>query len=306
MKNILVIGGTGFIGSNIVKQLLIEGYNVSILELPNCNNHVSNAKIYHGRLEQFDLIKKIIIEDSIDTVIHLASSLIPSSNLDDYLNEIEMVIKPTIKLIHFLATSNIKFVYFSSGGTIYGVNKDGIFSESDKTNPISYYGQSKLILEESIILENRRLGLKYLIIRPSNPYGIGQNIFGKQGFIAVSIGHILNSEKITIWGDGSVIRDYIHIDDLVNGVVKLLKTEKINEIYNIGSGKGYSIREIISILKKCVQIDFELEYLEARSVDVSVMILKVKKIQKIIGNNKISIEQGITDFYNYEVLKQKR
>lgn len=305
MKNILVIGGTGFIGSNIVKQLLQQNYNISILELPSCTNPILNVKIHFGKLEQFDLVKKIIIEDCIDTVIHLASSLIPSSNLDDYLYEFEKIIKPTIKLLAFLAVYNIKLIYFSSGGTIYGVNKKGTFSESDQTNPISYYGQSKLILEESILLENRRIGLNYLIIRPSNPYGIGQNIFGKQGLIAASIGHILNNEKITIWGDGSVIRDYIHIDDLVSGVIKLIQSGKNNQIYNIGSGKGYSVMEIINILKKCVSVDFEPEYTEARTVDIPVMILEVSKIQQIIGSSKIPIERGIKDFYNYELLKKK-
>lgn len=305
MKNILVIGGTGFIGSNIVKQLLLQDYNISILELPTFASPILNVKIHYGKLEQLDFIKKIIIEDSIDTVLHLASSLIPSSNLDEYLNEFEKVIKPTVELLSFLATSNIKIVYFSSGGTIYGVNKKGVFSESDKTTPISYYGQSKLILEESILLENRRLGLNYLIVRPSNPYGIGQNIFGKQGLIAASIGYVLNNEKIAIWGDGSVIRDYIHIDDLVTGVIKLMQSGKNNEIYNIGSGKGYSVKEIMNILKKCVSIDFELQYSEARAVDVPVMILEVTKIQEITGSDQISIEQGIMDFYNYELLKNK-
>ena len=303
MKNVLVIGGSGFIGSNIVDKLLDNGYRVSILDLPNSDKPRLNIKTYYGRLEEIDLIKKIINEDSIDTLVHLASAMIPSSDLDSYCKEFETVIKPTIRLLSFLAISNIKFVYFSSGGAIYGVNKKEVFSESDNTKPISYYGQSKLVLEESIMLEGRKLGLNYLILRPSNPYGIGQNIYGNQGLIAACIGHILNGEKITIWGDGSVIRDYIHINDLSIGVVKLIENGVNNQIYNIGSGIGYSVNEIISMLKKSLGIEFRVEYLDARAVDVPVMVLDVKKVQFIIGDTKVSIEQGIIDFYNYEAMK---
>ncbi len=303
MKNVLVIGGSGFIGSNIVDKLLDNGYRVSILDLPNSDKPRLNIKTYYGRLEEIDLIKKIINEDSIDTLVHLASAMIPSSDLDSYCKEFETVIKPTIRLLSFLAISNIKFVYFSSGGAIYGVNKKEVFSESDNTKPISYYGQSKLVLEESIMLEGRKLGLNYLILRPSNPYGIGQNIYGNQGLIAACIGHILSGEKITIWGDGSVIRDYIHINDLSIGVVKLIENGVNNQIYNIGSGIGYSVNEIISMLKKSLGIEFRVEYLDARAVDVPVMVLDVKKVQFIIGDTKVSIEQGIIDFYNYEAMK---
>ncbi|RXM41864.1 hypothetical protein BOW55_21030 [Flavobacterium sp. YO12] len=216
------------------------------------------------------------------------------------------MIKPTIELLPFLSINKVKFVFLSSGGTIYGINDIGIFSEDDNKRPISYYGQSKLFLEESIILEHRKSGLDFFIFRPSNPYGIGQNIYGKQGFIAASIGNILRQEKITVWGDGSVVRDYIHIDDLSTGIINVIQSGVINEIYNIGSGKGYSINEIIEILKKCINVDLEIEYVEGRAVDIPFMVLNVAKIQNIIGRSKISVEKGIEDFYNYELFKRER
>lgn len=305
MKNVLLIGGEGFIGSNLVKKLLIEDCKVSILGSTKRAPSMSNVKKYYGKLEDYDLIDKILINDSIDTVIHLASTLIPSSTLENFFNEVDQVIKPTIKLLSLFAVKNIKFVYFSSGGTIYGVNETGVFSESDSNEPISFYGQSKLFLEQSILMENRRLGLNFLIIRPSNPYGIGQNIFGKQGLIAASIGHILNGERIEIWGDGKVIRDYIHIDDLINATFKLLRSGVNNQVFNIGSGVGYSVLEIIDVLKRCTNIDFEVVFLKGRLVDVPFMILEIEKLKRIVGDNMISIEEGISRFYNYE-LNRKR
>lgn len=309
MKNVLLIGGSGFIGSSIVRQLISSRYNISILEMPGANNPWiltrPDVKIYHGKLSQFDLVKKIVVENSVDTVIHLASTLIPSSTLEDYINEFDEIIKPTLKLISFFAISNIKFVFFSSGGTVYGVDERGYFSESDKRNPISYYGQSKLILEDSIMFESRKSKLNYLILRPSNPYGVGQNIFGKQGIIATSIGHLLNNEKIKVWGDGNVIRDYIHIDDLAKGAVKIIESKKNNEIFNLGSGKGHSVNEIIAILKKCTNIDFEVEYSEARTIDVPILVLNVDKFNAIGGSSGILLENGISEFFKAEELKYK-
>lgn len=306
MENILLIGGTGFIGSNIIKFFAKEKYKIFVLELPGVVHSPNNDfTIYYGRLEEIELIKKIVVDNSINVVIHLVSTLIPSSDINAYLNEFDAIIKPTISLLPFFAKSNVKFVFFSSGGAIYGIKENGFFSESNRTNPISYYGQSKLILEESILLEGKKSGLNYLILRPSNPYGIGQNIFGKQGLIAASIGHLLNDEKISIWGDGTVVRDYINIDDLAKGVVKIIENSANNEIYNIGSGQGHSINDIIAILKKCSIKDFEVEYLEGRSVDVPIMVLNVEKYNYLVGDSKISIQEGIKNFYEHELIKMR-
>jgi UDP-glucose 4-epimerase len=197
----------------------------------------------------------------------------------------------------------VRLIYFSSGGTIYGAKKDAFFSERSLLAPISYYGQSKLLIEESIKFENRRSGLNYLILRPSNPYGIGQAIHAKQGLIAASIGNILNNKKITIWGDGSVVRDYIYIDDLIDAIVSIIKSGGDNEIYNIGSGKGYSINEVIDTLTKCIAKKIEVEYVDARSVDVPSVVLDTSKLHTIFKPNYLSLEEGIKTFFLHE--KQK-
>lgn len=304
MGNFLLIGGAGFIGSAIAKKI-IEDNNVVVFELHGSNISrlkpiESNIKIYYGELTQIDLIKEILIDNSIDVVLHLASSLIPSSNNQDYIKDLKTTIIPTIRLLPVFSELNIQFVFFSSGGAVYGNKKNGFFSEQDKLKPISYYGQSKLYLEEAIKFENRKSSLQYLILRPSNPYGIGQNLYGKQGLIATCIYNILEKKEIEIWGDGRVIRDYIYIDDFVKIVLQILKKAKKNQAYNIGSGLGYSVNEVLDVLKKITNNKLKINYLEGRSVDVPSLVLNTNKIKKHINFQTTSLENGIKSFFDFE------
>jgi UDP-glucose 4-epimerase len=302
----LLIGGAGFIGSNIIRHLLekptedklfvLEPDFASTYRLDNLN-----VTLFRGEISNLDLVKSIIIENNIDTVIHLVSSLIPASNFDDYQREFTNIIFPSIRLMELCCERNIKFVYFSSGGTIYGDKKGEVspFKESDPMAPISYYGWSKQMMENSILYMNRTQHLRYVIIRPSNPYGKGQNLHGKQGLIAVALGKIMAGESIQIWGDGKLVRDYIYIDDLGKAVVNLLANDSIvNETINIGSGVGYSINEIVEVLRSIVKEKVNVDYIEARQVDVSSVILDINKLRNLISFCPINIKDGITQFYH--------
>ncbi len=305
MNNILLIGGAGFIGSNIIKQIN-RGYSdckILVLEPEFASLHRlenNNVRVYRGEIGNFDLIKSIILDNKVDTIIHLVSTLIPGSSFEDYQREFKTVIFPSIRLMELCCEADIKFVYFSSGGTVYGDRKGKVvpFNERESMAPISFYGWSKQMMENSVLYMNRTQGLKYIIIRPSNPYGKGQNLHGKQGLIAVSLGKILAGEFIQIWGDGNTIRDYIYIDDLGKAVVQILSDKSIfNETINIGSGVGYSINEIIDVLRNIVKETVNVEYIAARQVDVSSVVLDITKLNKLICFRPRGIEEGITKFY---------
>ena len=310
-QNILFIGGAGFIGSNLIKELLRFNsgeWSVHIIEPPFAN--ISrldgmNLHIYKGYLSDFDFIKNIIESKCITTSIHLVSTMVPGSSYEDYKLEFENVIFPTVRLMQLCSQKNIKFIYFSSGGTVYGDRKTVVpFLESDAKKPISYYGLSKLTIEESVLFEHRTSGLQYLILRPSNPYGHGQYLYGKQGLIAVSLGRILSNQPITVWGDGASIRDYIYIDDLTQIFRILLEKDICNEIINIGSGIGTSVNDIIDILKEIVEEDVKVEYVESRKSDVSNMILDISKLKSIIPDLRITeMHEGINRFYLSEKKK---
>lgn len=303
-QNILLIGGAGFIGTNLLKSLAkMDEYNLFVLEIPFANisklQHLEkDIVIFKGALADYDLLQSIIADYSITTVIHLVSTLVPGSSYNDYKREFENIIFPTVRLMGLCAEKNIKFIYFSSGGTIYGNNSNEKFMETDLREPISYYGLSKQIIEDSILFEHRRGNLRYLIVRPSNPFGPGQSLNGVQGLIAVAIGKILAHKSIVIWGDGSSVRDYIYIDDLVNTTIELIHKDIENEILNIGSGIGHSINDILSHLKNIVGEKLNVQYETSRSVDVSNVILDISKLQSFVQIDTTPLEQGIQMFYN--------
>lgn len=303
-RNILLIGGAGFVGTNLLKPFIDNStYSIFVLETPFADisklEHLEKEiTIFKGVLADYDLLQSIILDHNIDVVIHLVSTLIPGSSYDDYKREFENIIFPTVRLMGLCAEKNIMFVYFSSGGTIYGNNSHEKFLENDLREPISYYGLSKQIIEDGILFEHRRANLRYLIVRPSNPFGPGQSLNGVQGLIAVALGKIISNEPLVIWGDGSSIRDYIYIDDLVKMMYELIDKNIENEIINIGSGIGYSINDIISHLKNIAGDKLIVKYETSRSVDVTNVILDITKLESLITTHSTSLEEGIKMFYN--------
>ena len=300
---ILLIGGAGFIGSNIVMGLLNKGDEIHVCEPENANIHRivgMNVDIHRCSLRNVEDISQIISDNGIDVVVHLVSTLIPGSSYDDYKNEYLNMIFPSIELMEICAEQGVKFVFFSSGGTIYGNRNDVYpFIEDDPIAPISYYGWSKQMMENSILFLHRTKGLDYLIIRPSNPYGHGQNLYGKQGLVAVAIGRILRNEPVEVWGDGSAVRDYIYIDDLVKIFVRLIKGGIKNT--TLGSGRGYSVNDVLAFLKIVSGKDIRIEYQNPRPMDVSRIVLDTQKLRSIIDYEITPFMDGVRLFYEESV-----
>ena len=306
MTHILFIGGAGFIGSNLVRGLDERFYDVHVVEPKGAyvqRLQGLNVTIHETSLEDADALDRIIIENNIEVVVHLVSTLIPGSSYEDYKNEYKHMIFPTIELMDFCAERGIKFVYFSSGGTVYGNRNDVLpFVETDAMAPISYYGWSKQMMENSILFMHRTKGLKYLILRPSNPYGHGQNLFGKQGLVAVAIGKILKDEPVEVWGDGSAVRDYIYIDDLSKIFAQLIDKDAHNIALNMGCGRGYSVNDVLAFLKIVTKRDFKVKYVNPRPVDVSNMVLDVESLKKYIDIEFTPFMDGVKMFYEESIL----
>ncbi|MEL1252629.1 NAD-dependent epimerase/dehydratase family protein [Flavobacterium sp. DGU38] len=311
MFNILLLGGTGFIGKNIIESFQNEvDYNLIIVsrntELIDKSFFLGkNAEIILGSIKDSNFIEKIILDYKVNVVFHLVSSLIPASSQTDFYNSLDDVIVPTFKLIDFIATRDIKLIFFSSGGTIYG-NSIGLIEEDTNLSPINNYGYSKLIIENYIRYKSNISLLDYIILRPSNVYGKYQSFDGNQGFISVAINKIQNDQIITIWGTGKVIRDYIHVDDLTAVLKKILSNSICNNSFNLSTGIGFSLLDIIKIIENNLNKKAVLSFDCERIVDANSVILDNSKILKIIDHDFINIEEGIksqinhfnTTFYN--------
>lgn len=310
MKRLLLIGGAGFIGSNLIKELQHRGkYDIFVLEQgsqPLVRIENLSIRIYRGSIKDSALVERIITSEKIDTVIHLAATTVPGSSCNEFLRELEEVVFPTFLLIEICSKRDVEFIFFSSGGTIYGerIEIQTPLCETEPLAPISYYGLSKLMIEDSIRFASRVQGLRYLIIRPSNPYGHGQDLNGKQGFIAVAIGNVLAGKPITVWGDGTAVRDYIYIDDLTTAVAGLLtREEAINMTFNIGSGVGCRVNDVIKVLEKVASEPVVVKYMPARKADVSFVILDTQRLRNFIPFEPITVEEGVKKFYDSSKLR---
>ena len=309
MRNLLILGGTGFIGKNIVEKLLMNDYRIVVVTR-QCNikfdgfYNPSNLIIKPGKIGDHYLIKSLLREYKIDTVIHLVSNLIPASTYDEFNVELEEVILPTFKLINHVVLERIRFIFFSSGGTVYG-KSDDLIKESHELNPINYYGYSKLLIEGHIKFLERVGNLHYTIIRPSNAYGKYQRSEGNQGFIGISLKKIMNNQPITIWGDGKVIRDFVYVDDLAEITKRIITSAMGAEIYNVGSGQGRTLIEIIDLMRNYCNKDVEIQWGNSRSVDANRIILNIAKIQNHFGFTPTSIEVGLKEFIDWIRINEK-
>lgn len=301
-KKILILGGFGFIGTNLTEEFLKRGnYEIIIFESknviiqnPDLLNHV---KVYYGDFHNEKEYEIIFKENQIDIVIHLIGTTVPSISNENIIYDIDSNLVNTIKLLNIMKQYQIKNIIFpSSGGTVYGILKKE-HKESDPTTPVCSYGIMKLTTEKYLYLYNYLYGINFLILRPSNPFGEYHKSI-QQGLINVVLEKILNGKTIEIWGDGSVVRDYIYIKDLVRIIVDLIEKNIQDEIINIGSGRGYSINEILTIIREEIG-DFPLKYVEARKVDVPYLILNIDKLRTFLDINLMGIEEGIKKTYDW-------
>lgn len=305
MANILVLGGAGFIGKNLCLQFALTGdqviaYDRSFAAINKNDYSHDNIMQVEGLLSDIETIASMVIQNSIDVVVHAVSTMIPSSPLQQYRYELEQVMLPSFELLELFAQHHVKFLYCSSGGAIYGRESVPPHNEMHPLNPINYYGESKKVFESHLALIHRTQGLEYIIVRPSNPFGIGQRLGGQQGFVAAVLDKILKQEPLTIWGDGSVERDYIYITDLceaIQQIVTIWPTD--NQILNIGSGVPLSLLAVISTIETVVQRRLcHVVFESARSVDVPRHYLDISTLQTVFPFKPMSFESGVQHFWN--------
>lgn len=298
-KHSLVIGGKGFIGSHLIDALLAKGCRVRGFDLPGLTplekNHTLNVDF---ELIEGDFLNEVDISNALvgcDICYHLVSTTNPKSSNDNPIFDVGSNILGTIRLLNYAIKAGIKkIVFVSSGGTVYGVPSQIPIPEDHSTDPICSYGISKLAIEKYLDLFQRLYGLDYSVLRVANPYGERQQTNKGQGAIAVFLQKALCGEEIEIWGDGSVIRDYIHIDDVTSALLAAAEYNGTRRIFNIGAGQGLSLNNVLDAIDRVSEHPTIRRYLTGRECDVPVNVLSIDRAKQELGwSPRVDFEVGL-------------
>lgn len=296
---IIILGAAGFIGTNLAIKLSKNDENIITL--------IDREEYFFSHLKRMDLQNVKYKTSSLDVtmdfnilkeqdiVYHLVSTNVPTTSNQHISLDIQTNVLFSSNLFEACVRHKVKKVVFlSSGGTVYGKEASCPLSENTPTNPISSYGVQKITIEKLLYLYHYMYGLDYRIIRLANPYGPYQRPNGILGAVTTFTYKALRDEQIIVYGDGSVVRDFIYIDDAIEAIINIVNGENKYKIFNVGSGYGTSIKEILYAIENVLKRRLNIEYNEGRSVDVPVNYLDISRYETYYGKlNPISIEEGV-------------
>lgn len=312
MRNkVLILGAAGFIGTNLTLRLLQSQKSLILFDrseaqfAPLVLEEVRQcrANIWKGLFQDNNWKKQAALLQEVDTVYHLISTTCPTNSNQNVAREMEENLIATIHFLDACVENGVrKVIFLSSGGTVYGKKHTGICREEEEAFPITVYGVQKLTIEKILYLYWQMHGLDYRIVRLSNPYGPYQRPDGVQGVVTTFTWKAMYDEPILVYGDGSVIRDYIYIEDAVEGILRIAEQAGNYRLYNLGSGRGRSVAEVIDVIAGVLKKRPKVIYQSARAVDVPVNILDVSRFKKDFGEfNPIELDEGIkrlASFFN--------
>lgn len=291
---ILVLGGNGFIGSHVVDSLLAAGHQVRIFDRAEDK--------YRGRLIGIDYVlgsfdDALLLAEAltdIDVVFHGISTTVPSTSNTDPIWDIQSNLISTVQLLKIMADKGlVRIVFLSSGGTVYGRTKEDFIQEIHPLNPICSYGIVKVAIENYLFMYQNLYGLKPVVLRASNPYGERQGHLGLQGVIGTFLNKIAKDDRIEVWGDGSIIRDFIYVEDLALACRKAIESG-VCGVFNIGGGIGNSIKDVLDCVLTITDTKIKPIYKSARDFDVPRVVLDISKsISEFKWQPQVSLTQGI-------------
>ena len=297
----IIIGADGFIGRHLTARLAQEGHGDLALVCGRPTDGYLQQNFPASRVLEFslaDLDQMVELCSSAETIFQLAWSTTPhTSNADpvaDFLNNA----LPNLRFIDALAPHfKGRLVFVSSGGAVYGVPQVLPIPESHPIHPLSSYGIGKSVVERYIELYGRLHGLVYTIVRVANPYGPGQTVKNTQGVIAAILSCLRTGQPFTMWGDGSVIRDYVHVLDVAAALALAGRHENARqETFNIGSGKGESLSGIIEIMERISKRKIAVNRLPPRKEDVPVNQLDISKAKTHLNwTPAVQLEDGLRE-----------
>lgn len=288
--NVLVIGGTGFIGTHLIDRLV----NDHVVRIYSPSAGLISKESVQGFSGKVEDIKNLEPHAAwADMVIHLSSTTTPKTSIEDPCYDAASNLLPMIGLLELLKARKTRLIFCSSGGGVYGNAENFPIREDAVKKPTTPYGITKLAMEEYILHYNLNYQTPYLIVRPSNIYGPNVKAVGTLGLINTLVYNSIHHQTTSIWANPSNIRDYIFIEDFMNGFTQLINMNA-EGIYNIGSGEGHSISHIIERVEKHLGNKSLIEFPKRYLKDEATNILDIHKINQLTGwLPETSLDMGI-------------
>jgi UDP-glucose 4-epimerase len=302
MNTCLVLGGSGFIGTYIADLLLKSGYNVKIFDKisrPSGSEFEDRITHVSGDFNSFTQWSEVL--ENVDYVFHNICTTIPNTSNENPIYDIQTNVISNVRLLQEVVKSKVKKIIFSSsGGTIYGNSREVPISEAHPTDPISSYAISKLAVEKYLYFFNFHYGLDYVCLRYSNIYGEGQNPHGMLGAITIFLEKVKNDEPVKVFGDGNIVRDYVHIKDAARANLNAIESNTEHKIFNIATGTGTSINQLIDIITEVTRKKVRVRYLEKRTSDVDSNVLDISLAKKELNwVPEIKLRNGISQLWAF-------
>jgi UDP-glucose 4-epimerase len=290
----LVIGGRGIIGRSLCRALARQGLAVTATSVSMANLPIIPGVTWRRLDVACDDISPGLLR-SVETVYHLGWCTIPSSAATDPVSDVSTNVVGSLKLLHALREfPHVRLVFASSGGTLYGPSCCRPAREIDAVKPLSPYGISKLAVE--LYLESFRVlhGINSVSLRIGNCYGVLHPLKKGFGAIATFASNALNNEPMVIYGDGSVIRDYVHADDVAAAAISAAKGNGVHGAVNVGTGVGHSLNDIVSTIERALHRPVKVLHLAKRPYDVPFSVLDSRlALQELGWSPSISFEEGV-------------
>lgn len=297
---IILLGAAGFIGTNLVFELAKDPANqITVVDrdisyFQNImDRHLQNVRPVESALAVDTDYEALVCGHEV--VYHLISTTMPTNSNQAISEELKANVILSANLFEACVHQRVqKVVFLSSGGTVYGKEVQCPLNEKTPTNPITSYGVQKVTIEKLLYLYNYMHGLDYRIIRLANPYGPYQRPNGILGAVTTFTYKALKGEEIQVYGDGSVMRDFIYIDDAVRGIIKIVNGTDAHHTFNLGCGYGTSIKQVLDTIEQTLGVSVKVNYTEGRKVDVPVNYLDIKRYETAYGAlNPITLSEGI-------------
>ena len=317
---ILVCGGAGYIGSHAVRQLIDRGEEVIIVDNLETGHEDAihpQAKFYKVDIRDEEALDKVFAENKIDEVIHFAANSLVGESMTNPLKYFNNNVHGTEILLKVMVAHDVKKIVFSSTAATYGEPKNIPILESDETSPTNAYGETKLCMEKTMKWADKAHGVKYISLRYFNVAGahesgeIGEDHNPETHLIPLILQVPLGKrEFISIFGDdyethdGTCIRDYIHVTDLADAhilAVHKLREGSESNIYNLGSGNGFTVKEMIETARKVTGHEIPAKVCERRAGDPAKLVASSEKARRELGwvPKHENVEDMISSAWNW-------